>query len=209
MQSRKTVQCFFSKAWKLFAENSKMELKFQTFRWKKFPKSSSGHVNAILTSLLQQLPKVWTFFAPCQKLFKKLHLYKTLVFHQNFHIKTRGMQFSQPSVREFSTRTSKTTKWMCEINDAKTFLSKKFSKTSARQVNAVSATPPNFFYQNSITVKIRNFLRKALLPKFFFWAVQTNPPKVHAKKSKYSRPKSRKNTKLQTFQKKYFLKMFL
>ena len=57
MQSRKTVQCFFSKAWKLFAENSKIDLKLKTFRWKKFPKSSSGHVSAVLTSLLTHCQK--------------------------------------------------------------------------------------------------------------------------------------------------------
>ena len=182
----------------------KNRIKSKNFRWKTFSKSSSGHVNAVLTSLLEPLPIVWTFFAQCQKLFEKLHLYKTLVFHQNFHIKTRGMQFSQPSVREFSTRNSKTTKWMCEINDAKTFLSKKLSKTSARQVNAVSATPPIFFDQNSKTLKFWNIFRKVSLPKFFFWAVQTNPPKFHAKKSKNSRQKSRKNSKLQTFGKQVF-----
>ena len=175
-------------------------LKIEKFRWKKFPKSS-GQVNAVLTFLLEPLPKVRTIFTPCQKLFEKLHLFKTLVFQQNFHMERRGMQFSHPSVREFSTRTSKTTKWMCEINDAKTFLSKKLSKTSARQLNAVSATPPIFFDQNSISLKFWNFFRKALLPKFFFWAVQTNPPKYHAEKSKNSRPKSRKNSKLQSFRK--------
>ena len=61
-----------------------------------------------------------------------------------------------------------------------------------------------FFDQNSITLKFWNFFRKVLLPKFFFWAVQTNPPKFHAKKSKNFRPKSRKNSKLQTFRKQVF-----
>ena len=37
MQSRKTVQYFFSKAWKLFAENSKIEIKLKTFSEKISP----------------------------------------------------------------------------------------------------------------------------------------------------------------------------
>ena len=174
------VECSLDKIFKNFSQKLEKwllkiqkEIKLKTLRWKSFPKSSSGHANAVLTFLPEPLPKVWTFFAQCQKLFEKLHLYKTMVFPQNFHIKTRGMQFSHPSVREFSNRSSKTTNWMCEINDAKTFLSKSFSKFSARQVNAVSATPPFFFDQNSITLKFGNFFRKVLFPKFFFWAVQT------------------------------------
>ena len=192
----------------MFAEKTKIDSKLKKFQWKNFPKTSSGHVNAVLTTLPEPWPKHPTLLAQCQKLFELLHLFKTLVFHQNFLMETRGMQFSQPSVRKFSTRSSKTANWMWEINDAKTFLPKS-SKTSARQVNAVSATPPIFFDQNSITLKIWNFFRNVLFPNFFIWAVQTNPPKFHAKNRKFPVQKREKIRNYKFLKKVYFLKMFL
>ena len=108
--------------------------------------------------------------------------------------------FRTPLYENFPPEVPKPLTGCARLTMLKLFFQKNFSKTSARQVNAVSATPPFFFDQNSITLEIWNFFRKVLFPKFFFWAVQANPPNVHAKESKISRPKSRKNMKLQTFQ---------
>ena len=173
----------------------------KTFRWKNFPKSS-GHVNAVLTFLLEPLPKVRTIFAYCQKLFEKLHLLKTLVFHQNVQMQTREC-IRTPLYETFPPEVPKPLTGCARLTLLKLLFQKNFSKTSATQVNAVSLTPPFFFDQNSINLKNWNFFRKVLIPKFFFWAVQTNPPKIHAKFEKFP-SKIEKKYETTNFSKKVF-----
>ena len=116
--------------------------------------------------------------------------------------------FRTPLYENFPPEVPKPLTGCARLTMLKLFFQKKFSKTSATQVNAVSLTPPFFFDQNSINLKNWNFFRKVLIPKFFFWAVQTNPPKIHAKIRKIPVQNREKIRNYKLFKKSIFSKCF-
>ena len=175
----------------------------KTFRWKNFPKFS-GHVNAVLTFLLEPLPKVRTIFAYCQKLFEKLHLLKTLVFHQNVQMQTRGMQFSHPSVRKISTRSSKTTNWMCEINDAETFLSKKIFENFRYTDKCRFVNPAIFFRPKFKKSKKLKLFQKSLDSQILLLGGSDKPAEISCKKIEILPSKIEKKYESTNFSKKVF-----